>query len=62
MNSDLKNLTSECTASMVIGPMTDRDRGYNQGLLKAVDFIDSYMKGKGMLQELDAAVTKQNKG
>ena len=48
----LKALRTELIASQGLFPKNDLQRGFNLGLNKAVDFVDSYIKGSALMQYL----------
>jgi len=47
---EIKGLKTEIRACMCLCPKSDGDRGYNQGMLKALNFIENYESGKGLFQ------------
>ena len=50
-DEDYKGLKTEITACMCLCPKNEGDRGYNQGMQKALRFIEQYHKGEGLMQQ-----------
>jgi len=51
LEEDYKGLKSEITASMCLMPVNEKEIMYNEGLKKALHFIEKYHKGEGLFQE-----------
>jgi len=49
-DEDYKGLKTEITACMCLCPKNEGDKGYNQGMRKALEFIEKYHEGKGLMQ------------
>jgi len=50
LEEDYKGLKSEITANKCLCPKNDEEIAYNQGLEKALHFIEKYYKGEGLFQ------------
>lgn len=50
-DEDYKGLKTEITACMCLHPKNEGDVGYNQGMKKALEFIERYHEGTGLMQK-----------
>jgi hypothetical protein len=46
----LKGIKSEIAASGTLNMISERDKGYNEGIFKAVEIVKRYMRGDGIFQ------------